>query len=106
MTYSPPFFREQHGALGKLLGGWSFSPVFVAGSGFPIEVQTANGNGEAWGEGDANNESGLVENGESQSGRLIVSTCRHFGTERFALQSAVSALDGAFPASISDPAQG
>lgn len=63
MTYSPPFFREQHGALGKLLGGWSFSPVFVAGSGFPIEVQTANGNGEAWGEGDANNESGLVENG-------------------------------------------
>jgi hypothetical protein len=61
-TYSPPFYRDQRGIEGKLLGGWSFSPLFVAGSGFPVEVQTANGNGESWGEGNANNESGLVEN--------------------------------------------
>ena len=61
-TYTPPFYREQQGIAGKILGGWSFSPLFVAGSGFPVEVQTGNGNGESWGEGNANNESGLVEN--------------------------------------------
>jgi Carboxypeptidase regulatory-like domain len=61
-TYVPPFYKDQQGVVGKLLGGWSFSPIFVAGSGFPVEVQTANGNGESWGEGDANNESGLTEN--------------------------------------------
>jgi hypothetical protein len=61
-TYSPPFYRDQQGAIGKVLGGWSISPVLVAGSGFPVEVQTANGNGESFGEGDANNESGLTEN--------------------------------------------
>jgi len=61
-TYAPPFYRDQQSAAGKILGGWSISPVFVAGSGFPVEVQTANGNGESFGEGDANNESGLTEN--------------------------------------------
>jgi len=61
-TYSPPFYKEQQGIAGKILGGWSISPLFVAGSGFPVEVQTANGNGESWGEGNANNESGLTEN--------------------------------------------
>jgi hypothetical protein len=63
LTYELPFYRDQHGLAGRLLGGWSFSPLFVAGSGFPVQVQTANGNGESYGEGDANNESGLVENG-------------------------------------------
>lgn len=61
-TYSPPFYRDQQGVAGKVLGGWSISPVLVAGSGFPIEVQTGNGNGQAFGEGDSNNESGLTEN--------------------------------------------
>ncbi|HXW56556.1 MAG TPA: carboxypeptidase-like regulatory domain-containing protein [Candidatus Cybelea sp.] len=61
-TYTPPYYRDEHGALGMLLGGWSFTPLFVAGSGFPVEVQTGNGNGSSWGEGDANNESGATEN--------------------------------------------
>jgi Carboxypeptidase regulatory-like domain len=62
-TYNPPWYREQQGLAGRVLGGWSISPLFVAGSGFPVEVQTANGNGESFGEGDENNESGLTENG-------------------------------------------
>ncbi len=61
-TYTPPFYKEEQGVAGKILGGWSFSPLFVAGSGFPVEVQTGNGNGQSWGEGDSNNESGLTEN--------------------------------------------
>lgn len=62
LTYALPFYRSQQGIVGRILGGWSVSPVVVAGSGFPVEVQTANGNGASWGEGDPNNESGLTEN--------------------------------------------
>lgn len=43
MNYVPPYFSSQQGIVGHLLGGWSFSPLFVWGSGFPIEVGTRNG---------------------------------------------------------------
>jgi hypothetical protein len=44
LNYSPPFFANQKGVLGRVLGGWNISPLFVYGSGFPVQVQTPNGN--------------------------------------------------------------
>ena len=32
-VYQPPFFKGQHGLMGRALGGWTFSSVFTAGSG-------------------------------------------------------------------------
>ncbi len=44
LNYTPPFFTNQKGVLGRVLGGWNISPLFVYGSGFPVQVQTPNGN--------------------------------------------------------------
>ncbi len=55
LVYQPPFFKSQHGFLGRALGGWSFAPIFTAGSGLPIELNTINGDGQSFGEADANN---------------------------------------------------
>jgi len=33
MYYIPPVFKGQHGVLGHILGGWTFSPLFTAQSG-------------------------------------------------------------------------
>jgi len=44
LNYAPPFFASQKGILGRVLGGWNISPLFVYGSGFPVQVQTLNGN--------------------------------------------------------------
>ena len=52
-VYQPPFFKGQHGWEGRLLGGWSFAPIFTAGSGLPLEINTTNGDGQAFGEGDS-----------------------------------------------------
>lgn len=42
LNYQPPFFASQKGILGHILGGWNISPLFVYGSGFPVEVNTLN----------------------------------------------------------------
>jgi hypothetical protein len=42
MSYAEPFFSSQQGVVGRILGGWTFSPLFVAGGGFPIEINTPN----------------------------------------------------------------
>jgi hypothetical protein len=64
MIYQPPFFKNQQGIVGRLLGGWTFAPIFATGTGLPIEVSTPNGNSEAYGEGDAlnffSNENGVL----------------------------------------------
>jgi hypothetical protein len=49
-NYQPPFFATQKGILGRVLGGWNISPLFVYGSGFPIQVGTSNGNCGSLGE--------------------------------------------------------
>jgi len=54
LVYNPPWFKSQSGFLGHVLGGWSFSPVFAAGSGAPVESYTVNGVGQAFGSADAN----------------------------------------------------
>lgn len=50
LNYASPYYASQKGAIGRLLGGWSFSPLFVWGSGFPIEVGTGNGDCGTFGE--------------------------------------------------------
>lgn len=39
-NYAPPYYSGQKGIIGHVLGGWSFSPLFVYGSGFPVETNT------------------------------------------------------------------
>ena len=53
MVYSPPFFKGQSGLLGRALGGWTLASTFSTGTGQPIEVSTTNGDGQAFGAGDA-----------------------------------------------------
>ncbi|MGB6401949.1 MAG: hypothetical protein WBF26_03800, partial [Candidatus Sulfotelmatobacter sp.] len=51
-VYQPPFFKGQSGLLGRALGGWTFSTVFSAGSGAPVELFTSTGDGQEYGAGD------------------------------------------------------
>jgi hypothetical protein len=44
LVYQPPFFRGQQGIVGHILGGWTFSPIFTAGSGAPDFCLTNAGN--------------------------------------------------------------
>jgi hypothetical protein len=55
LVYQPPWFKGQHGLVGRALGGWSFSPIFTTGSGLPLELNTINGDGQSFGEADAVN---------------------------------------------------
>ncbi|HKW87661.1 MAG TPA: carboxypeptidase-like regulatory domain-containing protein [Candidatus Acidoferrales bacterium] len=54
LNYASPYYASQKGALGRLLGGWSIAPLFVWGSGLPVEVGTANGNCGSFGECNTN----------------------------------------------------
>ena len=54
-VYQPPFFKGQSGLLGRALGGWTFSTVFSAGSGSPVELFTSTGDGQEYGAGDNSN---------------------------------------------------
>jgi hypothetical protein len=51
-VYQPPFYKGQSGLLGRALGGWTFSTVFSAGSGAPVEIDTSTGDGQEYGAGD------------------------------------------------------
>lgn len=51
-VYQPPFYKGQSGFVGRALGGWSFSSIFTAGSGSPIELFTSTGDGQEFGAGD------------------------------------------------------
>jgi hypothetical protein len=62
LVYAPPFYRGQQGMLGRILGGWTTSFVFAAGSGAPLDCGTATGSGgngysggQDFGSGDGNN---------------------------------------------------
>jgi hypothetical protein len=43
MYYSPKVFLAQKGIAGKLLGGWTFSPLFTAQSGNPLQPGYSEG---------------------------------------------------------------
>jgi Carboxypeptidase regulatory-like domain len=53
LVYQPPYFKGQSGLMGHLLGGWTFAPVFTAGSGNPFELNVTNGDGQEFGGQDA-----------------------------------------------------
>ena len=46
MLYQPPFFKSQHGILGRALGGWSIAPLFVARTGLPQRIQVGSNTGD------------------------------------------------------------
>jgi hypothetical protein len=49
-----PYYKGQHGAIGRVLGGWSIAPVFAAGSGAPVYCGT-NTNAQSFGAADGRN---------------------------------------------------
>ncbi len=49
MLYQPPFFKNQHGLVGHVLGGWSMAPLFTWRSGAPERVNVGI-NAQAFGE--------------------------------------------------------
>jgi Carboxypeptidase regulatory-like domain len=49
-----PYYKGQRGMVGRLLGGWTLSPVFAAGSGAPVYCGT-NTNAQSFGGGDGRN---------------------------------------------------
>ncbi len=49
LSYHPPFFKNQPGIVGRLLGGWGVAPLFTAQSGLPLEVNIA-GDCQSFGE--------------------------------------------------------
>ena len=53
-VYQPHWYKSQSGFLGHLAGGWTFAPVFTAGSGLPITLGTLY-TGQAFGEADGLN---------------------------------------------------
>jgi hypothetical protein len=57
MAYQEPFYKGQKGLIGHFLGGWTFSPLFAAGSAFVIEAFPSVGGspGQAFGSADAAN---------------------------------------------------
>jgi hypothetical protein len=46
-----PWYKGQQGLVGRVLGGWSLSPIFTAGSGAPLAC-TDNTSGQSFGSGD------------------------------------------------------
>lgn len=53
ILYQSPYFKDQKGVLGHLLGGWVIAPLFTAQSGAPLEVNVGTGstqNGQSFGE--------------------------------------------------------
>ena len=62
LVFQPPYYRGQQGLLGHVLGGWTFSPIFTAGSGAPDFCNTNTGafeegysGSQDWGSGDGAN---------------------------------------------------
>jgi len=54
-VYQPPFYKGQPGLIGRLLGGWTFSSIFTAGSGSPIQLYPTDFGSQEYGAGDATN---------------------------------------------------
>ena len=53
-VYEPPFYKNQQGILGHILGGWNIAPIFTAGSGAPLYCNTET-DAQAFGAGDGAN---------------------------------------------------
>lgn len=52
LVYHLPFYKEQQGILGHLVGGWGIAPLFTAQSGVPVQVNIGSGGDcQSFGEG-------------------------------------------------------
>ncbi|MBV9613798.1 MAG: hypothetical protein JO091_15090, partial [Acidobacteriaceae bacterium] len=91
MLYQPPFYKNQKGLVGRVLGGWSISPLFTAQSGAPLEISVdtgSNTNAQAFGEVYGNGNSGLYENaiaiapftGGNSAHNNVTPTCSNVAT--------------------------
>jgi len=89
LNYTPPFYRSQEGVIGRLLGGWNFSPLFVYGSGFPVEITTSNFDCGSLGECNTNF-IGALENG------VITKNLNYSGTKKAASGSACGFVGAGF----------
>jgi hypothetical protein len=74
MVYQPPYFKNQHGWKGHILGGWTLAPILDLGSGLPLGVYTANAfsnsvydGGQSFGAADGSN-TGSYENAINMCG--------------------------------------
>jgi hypothetical protein len=54
IVYQTPWFKNQQGFLGRAAGGWTISPVIVAGTGQPLQCSTNSGS-QSFGSADAAN---------------------------------------------------
>ncbi len=54
IVYETPWRRQQRGIVGRIAGGWTFSPVLTAGSGQPLNCAT-NNTGQSFGSNDGVN---------------------------------------------------
>jgi len=53
-VYQPSWYKNQSGLMGRLLGGWTFAPIFTTGSGSPLYCNTQT-DAESFGSADAAN---------------------------------------------------
>ncbi len=51
LVYQTPWYKNQSTLLGRVAGGWTFSPIFTAGTGQPL-VCTTNSGAQAYGGAD------------------------------------------------------
>jgi hypothetical protein len=54
IVYETPWYRNQEGIVGRVAGGWTLSPVIVAGTGSPLTC-TTNNSGQNFGGEDGSN---------------------------------------------------
>lgn len=54
VVWQTPWYKGQHGLVGRMLGGWNFAPVIDAGSGAPLYCNTET-DAQSFGSGDGAN---------------------------------------------------
>jgi hypothetical protein len=96
LVYQPPFYKGQHGLTGHVLGGWTFAPIFAAGSGAPVWCNTNTG-------GDFVSGSGAQEFG-SADGANFFNNANCLQTTKYTGGNSVHDLGPGSPNLFKDPA--
>jgi hypothetical protein len=82
LVFQPPYFQHQQGFIGRVLGGWTLSPIIDLGSGLPLGIYTANATnsvydgGQSFGAADGSNV-GTYENAINICGGFSGGSSRH-----------------------------
>jgi hypothetical protein len=80
LVYQPAFFKGQHGVLGRVVGGWSISPIISLGSGLPdLVIPTDNNIGFIYGGAQSFGAADGVNFGALQN---AVNLCGSYGNSR------------------------